>query len=73
MALQYSVPPHDLAVELSEVRSHAAALVDFFKQLNSPLPENFPKAAVIEIANALNELPDGTARGCLRPLSESQS
>ena len=73
MALQYSVPPHDLAVELSEVRSDAAALVDFFKQLNSPLPENFPKAAVIEIANALNELPDGTARGCLRPLSESQS
>ena len=55
------------------MRSDAAALADFFKQLNAPLPENFPKAAVLEIATALRELPDGTARGCLRPLSESQS
>jgi Leucine-rich repeat (LRR) protein len=73
MPLPYSAPPPDLAVELSEVRADASALVDFFRQLNTPLPENFPKNAVLEIANALRELPDGTARGCLRPLSESQS
>src|SRR6202021_1409966 len=73
MALQYSSPPPDLAVELSEVRADAAALAEFFKQLNAPLPDHFPKSAVLEIASALRELPDGTARGCLRPLSEAQS
>jgi hypothetical protein len=73
MPLQYTAPSPELAIELSEVRADAAALAEVFKQLNAPLPETFPKAAVIEIANALRELPDGTARGCVRPLSESQA
>jgi hypothetical protein len=73
MALLHGAPPPELAVELSEVRSDAAALAEALKQINAPLPDLFPKLAVIEVANALRELPDGTARGCLRPLSEAQS
>ena len=73
MTLSYVAPPPILATELSEVRADAAALADFFKQLNAPLPDTFPKGALLEVANALRELPDGTARGCLRPLNEAQS
>jgi hypothetical protein len=55
------------------LRSDAAALSDVFKQINTPLPDDFPKAAVLEIAQGLRALPEGTARGCLRPLIEAQS
>jgi len=73
MALSYVAPTPELAIELSEVRADAAALADVFSQLNAPLPKDFPKDAVIELATALHDLPDGTARGCLRPLNEAQS
>jgi hypothetical protein len=73
MAISYGAPPPELAVELGEVRADAAALIEVLKQANAPLPETFPKSGVIEVANALRELPDGTARGCLRPLAEAQS
>jgi hypothetical protein len=73
MALLHGAPPPELAIELSEVRADATLLAEALKQVNAPLPDSFPKLAVIEVANALRELPDGTARGCLRPLSEAQS
>lgn len=73
MALSYVAPTPELAIELSEVRADAAALVQVFVQLNAPLPDSFPKEAVIEVASALQQLPDGTAHGCLRPLNEVQS
>jgi Leucine-rich repeat (LRR) protein len=73
MPLQYNPPPSDLAIELEEVRADASALEEFFKQLNAPLPDNFPKTSVLDLASALRELPEGTARGCLRPLAEAQS
>jgi hypothetical protein len=73
MTLSYGAPPPELAVELGEVRADAAALSDAIRQVNAPLPDTFPKSAVMEVANALRELPDGTARGCLRPLAEAQS
>lgn len=73
MALFYIAPTPELAVELSEVRADAAALADVFSQINAPLPKDFPKDVVIELATALHELPNGTAKGCLRPLNEAQS
>jgi hypothetical protein len=73
MPLSYTAPTAKLAVELSEVRSDAAQLAEMLGQQNSPLPENFPKDAVIEIATALIHLPEGTGRGCVRPLNEAQS
>jgi Leucine-rich repeat (LRR) protein len=73
MALIYTAPTPELAVELNEVRADAAVLADVFSQLNAPLPEDFPKDAVLELAAALHALPNGTARGCLRPLNEAQS
>jgi hypothetical protein len=73
MPLPYSAPTPELAVELEEVRADAAALFEVFKHLNAPLPDTFPKTATLEIASALRELPDGTARGCLRPLTEAQA
>lgn len=73
MALSYIAPSPELAVELSEVRSDAAGLAEVFSQLNAPLPVDFPREAVLELTAALRELPDGTAKGCLRPLSEAQS
>ena len=61
MALSYVAPTPELAIELSEVRADAAALVQVFVQLNAPLPDSFPKEAVIEVASALrNNFP--TAR-----------
>lgn len=71
--ISYTAPPAALATELSEVRTDAAALAEAFRQLNAPLPLDFPKAAVLELAAALSRLPDGTARGCLRPLNEAQA
>lgn len=73
MPLNYSAPSPELDVELNEVRSDAAALSELFKYLNTPLPDSFPKAAILELANGLQALPDGTARGCLRPLTEAQA
>src|SRR5689334_19019267 len=73
MALEYGAPAPELAIELAEVRADASALAEVFSQLNAPLPKDFPKTAVIELAAAMRELPDGTARGCLRPLTETQS
>lgn len=73
MPLLYSAPTPELAVELGEVRADASALFEVFKKLNAPLPDTFPKTAVLDIAGALRELPDGTARGCLRPLTEAQA
>ncbi|MBP1090615.1 leucine-rich repeat domain-containing protein [Bradyrhizobium diazoefficiens] len=73
MALSYIAPSSELAVELEEVRADATALADVFSQLNAPLPTDFPKSAVVELASALHKLPSGTARGCLRPLNEAQS
>jgi hypothetical protein len=73
MPLLYIAPSPELAVELGEVRADAAALADAFSQLNAPLPVDFPKGAVIELATALHDLPNGTAKGCLRPLNEAQA
>jgi len=73
MPLSYEAPPGELAIELEEVRSDAAALAAVFDQVNAPLPDSFPKQAVTDIANGLRHLPDGTARGCLRPLNEAQA
>jgi hypothetical protein len=73
MPLAYVAPPPELAVELSEVRADAAALAEVFSQLNAPLPEAFPRQAVVDVAQALQELPSGTAKGCLRPLNEAQA
>ena len=73
MPIGYDTPPNELAVELEEVRADATVLASVFDQLNAPLPESFPKQAVIDIASGLRQLPDGTARGCLRPLNEAQA
>jgi hypothetical protein len=73
MPLSYVAPTTELALELAEVRADAAALAEVFTQLNAPLPQDFPKEAVVELASALHQLPNGTARGCLRPLNEAQS
>lgn len=73
MALPYTAPPPELAVELDEVRSDALALVEILSQINAPLPKAFPREAMVELASALHKLPLGTARGCLRPLGEAQS
>lgn len=73
LSLEFSAPPNPLVVELKAVRDDAEVLCKAFEQLNAPLPESFPKQAVLDIASGLRCLPNGTARGCLRPLTEAQS
>ncbi|WP_156527994.1 hypothetical protein [Bradyrhizobium stylosanthis] len=73
MALPYSAPTPELALELDEVRADALALAEIFSQINAPLPKEFPREAVVELASALHKLPSGTAKGCLRPLTEAQA
>jgi hypothetical protein len=72
MPLFYVAPTPELAIELDEVRSDAAALGEIFSQLNAPLPKDFPKDALVELAAALSELPNGTARGWLEVNYSSQ-
>src|ERR1700683_1726228 len=73
MPLDFTKPPGPLDAELKEVRADATALREAFAKINAPLPDSFPRQAVLDIAKGLRALPNGTARGCLRPLTEAQS
>lgn len=72
MPLKYERPSDELANELAEVRADASELIVYIQKINIPFPDEFPAAKLVELANLLIELPDGTARGCREPLLFAQ-
>jgi hypothetical protein len=72
MALRYERPTERLRDELTEVQRDAAALAGYLRQTNLPLPRSFPQKALLDLASALAELPDGTARGARQSLTFAQ-
>ena len=69
-------PPADgLEHELEEVRAKAQALKQALMDgagPNAPLPPEFPRAALLDIAAALANLPAGTAEGCKPVLTRAR-
>jgi Leucine-rich repeat (LRR) protein len=71
MPLEHSKPPETLRRELHEVARDARAFMDILTQINA-LPDEFPKAQLLQISHALADLPDGTAEGCRVPLATAR-
>ncbi|NBB69574.1 MAG: hypothetical protein GVY33_04495 [Alphaproteobacteria bacterium] len=67
-------PPNEaLARELRQVAVAATALTTTLKQVNNELPEGFPKDSIVDLCEALEGLPDGTAEGCRTDLEFARS
>jgi hypothetical protein len=74
MPLKYTEPEGDLARELREVARDAQALENVLSQnLNVRIPDDFPKAQLIELVHALVRLPSGTAEGSLAALEYARN
>src|SRR5205085_6578538 len=74
MALDYTGPDEGLARELREVARDANALIEaLIRKINVPLPLDFPKDQLIEIAESLAGLPAGTAEGSRAPLEYARN
>ena len=68
-------PPNEaLARELRQVAVAAEALATTLKQVNNVvLPEGFPRDSMLDLCEALEGLPDGTAEGCRIDLEFARS
>ena len=74
MPLKYIEPEGELARELRAVARDAEALENVLTQnLNIRIPDDFPKAQLVEIVRALARLPNGTAEGCLTSLEYARN
>lgn len=66
--LPYKKPPTAIARELEEVADRARMFQQAVRDFNVPLPPEFPRSQLLAIAQALIDLPNGTAEGCRTPL-----
>ncbi|WP_425079896.1 OST-HTH/LOTUS domain-containing protein [Ruegeria denitrificans] len=67
MALKYKKPNPQLLQELKSVAQDAQAVTTAIETQNF-IPDDFPTATLVDICEALLELPNGTAEGCRTPL-----
>lgn len=67
LALKFTKPNQQLLQELKSVSQDAQAVIKSIGEQNF-LPEDFPTATLVDICEALFDLPNGSAEGCRVPL-----